>query len=490
MKKTLIKPLVVAVIVIGAIYWWMQSSGTTEQAIKYHTQPVTRGNIESTVNTAGTISPVVTVDVGSELSGLISQLNVDFNDEVTSGQVIARIDDRTVQSRLKQSEADLASAKASLAQLQAALTKAKTEEALAEREFKRTKELRDKNLISASELDISETQYELAKVSIDTAKAAIIAGEARVMQSQSSLEQVKLDLDRTFIRSPVNGVIIDRQVDKGQAVSASLSAPTLFSIAQDLVKMQIEADVDEADIGRIKQDQPVRFSVDAFPNRKFDGVVSQVRKAATVTNNVVTYKVIISLENKDLSLLPGMTANVDIILGQRNDVLRVANSALRFSPPESATNNDAQQSMDDRAAEMARQLGLNSDQQKKLEAVMQKMQAQMREMRDNRSSMPGPPGNIREQMQKLRAQNEGELRSFLTPEQMEKYQAMQNQRRSSFAKTRGQGMQRGTVWVLRDGEPHKVNVRVGISDTENSEIVSEQLQAGDNVIVRAQRISQ
>ncbi|MDU0353987.1 efflux RND transporter periplasmic adaptor subunit [Paraglaciecola aquimarina] len=296
------KAMVVVLLVAVAAWWFLPEQSTIQ--IKYHTQEITTGKIESTVNSSGSISPVVTVDVGSELSGLISQLNVDFNDIVTSGQVIARIDDRTVQSKLRQSEADLASSRAYLVQLQAGLSRAQTEAKLAEREYQRNRELRDKKLVSDSVLDISETSYQLAKVSIETAKAAILVGEARVKQSMSSLEQAKLDLDRTFIRSPVDGVVIDRQVDKGQAVSASLSAPTLFSIAQDLVMMQIETDVDEADIGRIKQGQGVKFTVDAYPERKFTGTVTQVRKSATVTSNVVTYKVIIGLENKELLLLP------------------------------------------------------------------------------------------------------------------------------------------------------------------------------------------
>ncbi|WP_438865195.1 HlyD family efflux transporter periplasmic adaptor subunit [Neptunicella sp.] len=489
MQKLSFPKIVLLVVIPALALWWFIQPQQAKQQIQYQTQPLSIGDIESTVNSSGAISPVVTVDVGSELSGLISQLNVDFNDVVTSGQVIARIDDRTVQSRLKQSQADLASSKASLAQLKAGLVKAQAEEALAEREFKRTRELRAKNLVSESELDISQTAYELAKVNIDTAKAAILVGESRVQQSQSSLEQVKLDLDRTFIRSPVDGVIIDRQVDKGQAVSASLSAPVLFSIAQDLVKMQIEADVDEADIGRIKQGQPVKFTVDAFPERKFTGVVSQVRKAATVTNNVVTYKVIISLENKNLLLLPGMTANVDIILGQRSNVLRVANSALRFSPQSANDDHDKGPDMSERVQQLAQYLALDAAQQDKLEKVMTSMQQSIREMRSSRSSIPGPPADIREMMKTVRAKTEAELKSFLSPEQMEKYAAFNQQRRKTFAAGGiNSDYSRGTIWVLRDGKPHKVNVRVGIADLEYSEIVSDQLHDGDPVIVRAQRV--
>ena len=489
MKNISLPKTLLVIALAGLALWWFVSPQQVDEQIKYHTQALTLGNIASTVNSSGAISPVVTVDVGSELSGLISQLNVDFNDVVSSGQVIARIDDRTVQSKLRQSEADLASAQASLTQLQAALTKAHAEAALAERETKRNRELRDKNLLSAAELDISETAYELKKVAIETAEAAILVGEARVLQSKSSLEQAKLDLDRTYIRSPVDGVVIDRQVDKGQAVSASLSAPTLFSIAQDLVKMQIEADVDEADIGRIKQGQLVRFTVDAFPERKFSGEVTQVRKAATVTNNVVTYKVIISLENKDLLLLPGMTANVDIVLGERQNVLRVANSALRFSPEGESTGSDNRgPDMEARMQQLTEQLGLNQEQQAQMRQAMDTMRIAMQEMRNAAPSMAGgPPPNMGDNMRKLRNQMEIELKGFLSPEQMDKYQALNQQRRRPAATE--QQLQRGTVWVLRDGKPERISVGVGLADLEYSEIVSDQLREGEQVIVRAQKVA-
>lgn len=485
--------VLIAVFCAIALGWFLLKPSEVSEQIKYHQQALTIGKIESMVNTSGSISPVVTVDVGSELSGLISQLNVDFNDTVTSGQVIARIDDRTVQSKLRQSEADLASSNASLASLKAALTKAKAEEALAEREYKRTKELRAKNLISESELDISETSYQLTRIGIDTAEAAILVGQSKVLQSQSSLEQARLDLDRTYIRSPVDGVVIDRQVDKGQAVSASLSAPTLFSIAQDLVQMQIEADVDEADIGRIQQRQNVRFTVDAFPERKFNGVVSQVRKAATVTSNVVTYKVIISLENKDLLLLPGMTANVDIILGQRDNVLRVPNSALRFSP-ETQSSNDNSRSADaaQRLAQMAEQLGLNAQQKSQLADAMATMRNTMQASRESGSGgmAGGPPPGMNDAMKKARNQMEIALSAFLSPEQMETYKSLnQARRRGPNEEGEEAKYQRGTVWVLVNGEPQRINVRIGISDLEYTEIVSNDLSAGDEVIVRAQKVS-
>ena len=288
--------------------------------------------------------------------------------------------------------------------------------------------------------------------------------------------------------------MIDRQVDKGQAVSASLSAPTLFSIAQDLVSMQIETDVDEADIGRIKQNQQVKFTVDAYPERKFTGIVTQVRKSATVTNNVVTYKVIISLENKDLLLLPGMTANVDIILGQRDNVLRVSNSALRFTPEGQSTDRQSNSpDMTARVEQLAEQLSLNSEQKKQMAIALENMQESMSKARETSRGLQGgggrPPGG-NDVIKKIRSQLDIELRGFLTPEQMKQYQGLNQQRRKPRVRKEGNDdFQRGVVWVLRDGQPKPINVRVGIADLEYSEIKSEQLQAGDLVIVRAQRVS-
>lgn len=490
MNPTSLSKVFFVCLLLAGLVWFMWPA-ENNQNIKYHTQALSQGKIESTVNSSGSISPVVTVDVGSELSGLISLLNVDFNDVVKSGQVIARIDDRTVLSRLRQSEADLASSQASLVQLQTALARAETESALANRELQRTRKVRASKLISEAELDSSETEYQLALVNIEAARAAILVGESRILQSQSSVEQVKLDLDRTYIRSPVDGVIIDRQVDKGQAVSASLSAPTLFTIAQDLEKMQIEADVDEADIGRIMQGQKVKFTVDAFPERNFEGIVAQVRKAATVTSNVVTYKVIIKLENKDLVLLPGMTANIDIILGQRSDVLRVSNSALRFSPGTDAQTNASQNDSSERIQRMATELQLTNEQGKQLALVMAEMQQAMQtlgESRNESAGVGGQPTDMREKMRKLRSKTEAELKGFLSPEQMEKYQALNANRRQN--RDQNSDMQRGTLWVLRDGKPARVDVRVGIADLEYSEVVSAQLKDGDLIIVRAQRLSE
>ena len=330
-KKLILSLLALA---LGLTYWYLNGNTAGNDGVSFQTSPLTRGKIESIVNTAGTLSPVVTVDVGSEISGLVFELNADFNSEVKKGEVIARIDDRTIRARVKQSEADLASSKASLEQQRANLTKAEADLILANAELKRQQELRTRELNSQVDLDQATANAQNAAADLELSEAQIISATATILQREAQLEQSQLDLERTYIRSPVDGTVIDRQVDIGQTVAASLSAPILFQIAQDLTKMQIEADVDEADIGSISEGLPVRFSVDAFPENSFTGEVTQVRKASTVTNNVVTYKVIITADNERQLLLPGMTANVNIILGEKEDALRVANGALRFNPPE------------------------------------------------------------------------------------------------------------------------------------------------------------
>lgn len=323
----------IAAITVAAILVvsWLNSA-EQQPPIEYQTQAISLGAIESVVNTAGSTKAVVTVEVGTEVSGLITKLYVDFNDQVTQGQAIAQLDDRSYQARLRQAQADVTMAKANVAQQQAGLTKSQTELARAERAYTRQQQLITQQLTNQTELDNALASFDTAKAQIALSEALIQSAQAQLQQRHAQLEQAQLDLDRTIIRSPVNGTVIDRQVDIGQTVAASLSAPTLFTIAQDLSQMQIEADVDEADIGKIEQGQPVRFQVDAFPERQFRGQVQQVRKAASNVANVVTYKVIINAPNQQQLLLPGMTANLNIIRGQKQDILRVPNAALRFKP--------------------------------------------------------------------------------------------------------------------------------------------------------------
>jgi HlyD family secretion protein len=282
----------------------------------YRTDPVTRGDIEQAVTATGTVNAVTTVQVGTQVSGTIKTLYVDFNSRVKKGQVIAQIDPSTFEAQVQQAQANLLSAQASLQKAEAMLVDAT-------RTFDRNKQLFAKNLIPRSDLDTAETNYQTDKAQVEVSKA-------QVAQAKASLDYARQNLAYTKITSPVDGVVISRNVDVGQTVAASFQTPTLFTIAQDLTKMQIDTNVAESDIGVIKLGQKVDFTVDAYPDTTFEGKVWQIRQAPITVQNVVTYDVVIQVNNKDLKLMPGMTANVSIVIQLRHDVLRITNAALRF----------------------------------------------------------------------------------------------------------------------------------------------------------------
>lgn len=470
-------------LVIGVIGWQWQKP-TTEK-INFQTQTITKGDIESVVNTAGTTRAVVTVEVGTEISGLITELLVDFNDDVTQGQLIARLDDRTYVAKLRQSEADVIMAKASLAQQKANLQKAQTDLNKTTRAYQRQQELMARKLTNQSDLDNALADFENAQAHINLAKAQISSAEAQLLQREAQLEQAKLDLDRTQIRSPVNGTVIDRQVDIGQTVAASLSAPTLFTIAQDLRQMQIEADVDEADIGKLAEGQSVRFQVDAYPNRQFLGTVSQVRKAATNVSNVVTYKVIIAAPNQQQLLLPGMTANVNVIRGQQSDVLRVPNAALRFRPAGASAAANTQ-AAPDMAAQLIKELNLSGDKANSVRKLFADFSKALQQTRSNSSN--NPMSDARQQMQQLRQKLNNDLQMLLSEHEFQRYNELNAQRRPNRQGASDQGSA-AQVWILDDKQqPQLVNIRIGLSNDEYSELVSGDLQLGDKVIVRAIRV--
>lgn len=482
-----------AVLIAGAAFWYFGPTGGTSQRVEYQTAPLSTGTVESIVNTAGTLSPLSIVEVGSEVSGLIRELEADFNSVVQAGDLLARIDDRDVLTVLRQREADLEVSKANLVQEKAALLRAQTDADFAARELERAQSLRDRNLISETDLENAVSRMRSAEASLESAKSRIISAEANILQREAQLEQTQLDLERTYIRSPVDGVVINRLVDLGQAVNANQSIPTLFEVAQDLSSMQIEASVDEANIGKIKEGLPVRFRVDAYPDQRFSGVVTQVRKAATNSNNVVTYTVIINAENPEENLLPGMTANVDVVLGSRREVLRAPNAALRFTPPEGvgiAANGDPRAaggvSAVQRATELAANLSLTEEQEGRFTAAIEKNAEEMRAMMERQE------GNEfffdRNAMTNLRTKLDNELKLILNEEQMAAYRqasAPAGGGRAPGGASAGTQMERGEIWVLRDGEPVQLSIRTGLSDVEYTEIQSDELQSGDEVIVRA-----
>jgi HlyD family secretion protein len=318
----------------------------------YKFAAIERGPIVASVSATGTLNPVVAVQVSSQISGQIREILVDFNSTVKAGQPIAQIAPETYEHRLHQAAADLEAARATVAAQQAELYRAKVDLADAERDFARKRALVDKNFISPAELDKANTALEAARAQLRVVEAQGKNSAALVRQREAQVGQARVDLDRTEIRAPVDGIVIKRSVEPGQTVAASLQAPEMFVIARNLTDMQVETAIDEADVGRLQVGQEATFTVDAFPGKRFKGEVRQVRKAAQVVSNVVSYTVVISAANPDLILLPGMTANVRIVTAKKDDVLKVANAALRFRPP--ATEGEQ------KSAPAARQPGMGS----------------------------------------------------------------------------------------------------------------------------------
>lgn len=304
-------------ILAGALAWYWFSSGTAP--VQYKTVPVDRGPITAIVTATGTVNPVISVQVGSQVSGKIAALFADFNSVVTKGQVLAMIDQQPFQARVSQARAALKSARGNL-------VKAKNMVAQRKLEFDRMAMLRRQGFISQADLDLATTNFR-------DARAHVEIGQAQVDQAQATLSSAELDLGYTTIHSPVNGIVVSRNVDVGQTVVSSFQTPTLFVIAQDLAQMQINTNVSESDIGGVTEGKPASFRVDAYPREFFEGSVTQVRNAPISIQNVVTYDVVITVDNRALKLKPGMTANVAIVTAKKDNPLRVPNAALRFKMP-------------------------------------------------------------------------------------------------------------------------------------------------------------
>ena len=304
---------VVAVVLVALVIWFM-SGGKKEQTVEFETAKVEKQNISTSITATGTIEPVTSVTVGTQVSGILSKLYVDYNSVVKKGQVIAELDKTNLISELNRAKADLTSAQSTLNYETS--------------NFNRYQTLFDKGLVSAND-------YESARLSYDKARQSVAS-------SRESVQKAQTNLGYATITSPIDGVVLSKAVEEGQTVAASFNTPELFTIAQDLTDMRVIADIDEADIGGVKEGQRVTFTVDAFPEDRFEGQVTQVRQQATTSSNVVTYEVVISAPNKDLKLKPGLTANVTIYTLEKNDVLAAPAKALRFVPNEALLKNGQQ----------------------------------------------------------------------------------------------------------------------------------------------------
>ena len=296
------------------------------------TETVDRGDVVASIAASGKVRARNTVEVGAEVSGQVAEVAVDFNTQVRRGDVLARIDPTRLRAQVGQGEAQVALANAQLDQARAQARRARAGVTLQQAEYERRQALEGRGFVTGAALDQIAAARDQARADLSQAEAQIQTAQAQRRQAQAIVDSARLDLSRTILRAPIDGIVISRSIDPGQTVVSSFQTATLFEIAEDLSRMRVEANVDEADIGRIRVGQPVRFTVDAYPGDVFTGTVEQVRKAPTEQQNIVTYLVLLTVENEAGKLLPGMTATVDIITGRAKDVLRVPTAALRYTP--------------------------------------------------------------------------------------------------------------------------------------------------------------
>lgn len=314
--------VIIGVLAVGlAIGGYVFFNGERKVPVRYRTAAVERGSVVSIVSATGTINPVVSVQVGSQVSGMIKSLHADFNSRVKAGDVVAVIDPEPFKARRDQAASNLEMARANVA-------RAKTDGAQRKRELDRVRSLIDQNFVSQNDVDVAVTNAQGAEAQVHVA-------EAQVRQAEAALNAAELELKYTTIRSPVDGIVVARNIEVGQTVAASFATPNLFLIALDLTKMQVDTNVSESDIGGLAEGKDATFTVDAYPGVRFSGTIRQVRLAPINVQNVVTYNVVVAVDNQDLRLKPGMTANVSIVVAQKDQVLKVPNAALRFTPPKS-----------------------------------------------------------------------------------------------------------------------------------------------------------
>ena len=437
MKKKIIWIIVVLVIVAGAILGLTVFRNGKNGEIKYKTETLARGDVEALVVTSGTLNPIEIVDVGAQVSGKIEKLYADFNSPVTKGQIVAELDQEPLKMKIDQNEANFKSRMASLERSKVSLSQA-------EKGYERAKALFAKALLSIEEIEASEAAYL-------GAKSDLISAEASLAQAKSTLDLSKVDLAYSVIRAPVDGVIITRKVNVGQTLQSNYAAPVLFQVATDLTKMKVECSVDESDIGKVKEGQKVRFTVEAYQNETFNGIVQQVRFSPETVQNVVTYTTIVNVENPEKKLLPGMTATVSIIVGEAKGVLRVSNAALRFTP------------------------NLSPEELVKMAQEMRDRMMAQRQAQGGQSgaaapgaATPGPAG--------AGAQPAGQGGQVAFNRQG----GMPGGGEGQAGRARQQAPR---VWLLdKDGKLRMSFLRTGVSDTSYSEILRGELKEGDVVI--------
>lgn len=470
----------------------LSGCGPTEAPTgSFRSAKLDRGDIRVVISATGNLRAVSTVDVGAQVSGQVVRVHVDYNSAVKAGDVIAEIDPANFNARLEQSNADLVSAQASLSAARANAEEARVVERNAQVSAERARSVREKGLISAADLDAALLALDQAKARVKSTQASVAVAQAAVSQRGAAVNNAQLELGHTQIRAPVDGVVLLRSVQPGQTVAASFQTPLLFQIAEDLSQMELELAIDEADIGQVREGQPVSFSVDAYPNRRFTGAVKQVRLAATNVSNVISYPVIVSVANADLRLFPGMTANAEIEVGARTDVLRVANAALRFTPPGQTAAaagpgggpggaQGGRRPGGGMGEDLAEKLALTPEQRTTYDAAMNEYREQMRaQFAAMRESGGAPDENMRAQMQQRMSKVINQLKPMLTAEQqaiLETEIAARRDRR------------RAVVWQQEGKELKSIQVTVGLSDGDYTEVIDGPgLDVGAEVLVGVTR---
>lgn len=496
-SRKLVPRIIIAVIILALLaggfrYWNGRKADAAEGA--FRTTAVERGDIRVAISATGTLSAISTVTVGSQISGQVTDVLVDFNSQVKKGDVLARIDPSSYEAQIEQGTAQIASANASLAQARATLRNA-------ELDYARKADLGKQKLVAQSDVD-------LARATLDQARAQINASQAQIRQQTASTQTTRVNLQRTVITSPVDGVVLTRTIEPGQTVAANFSAPELFTIAEDLGKMKIELAVDESDIGQVKVGQVVSFTADAFADRQFKGTVEQVRLAATTTSNVVTYPVVVTVDNSDGTLLPGLTVNAEIEVSKRDKILKVSNAALRYKPadgamanagagqpPQGASRGGGSGVTDDLARTVA-EMKVNPQQQAAFDAAV----AAVRERQAARQAQAaqggrnmfgagrgGPPGTV-----VMSGSGSGDIQAQIRQRMTERFQQDFAAFRNSLDDAQKQrwdaalgtllNARRASIYRLVDGKPEAVMVRIGASDGTATEVSGGGLKEGDQII--------
>ncbi|MET0893463.1 MAG: efflux RND transporter periplasmic adaptor subunit [Pseudoxanthomonas sp.] len=493
-SRTLVVRLLIAVALLGLLgvgYWAWSHRNSDAAEGAYRTVPVERGDIRVAISATGTLSAISTVTVGTQISGQVTDVLVDFNSQVRKGDVLARIDPSSYEAQIEQGNAQIASANATLAQTRASLRNA-------ELDYARKSDLGKQKLVAQSDVD-------LARATLDQVRAQVSASQAQIRQQTASTQTTRVNLRRTVITSPVDGVVLTRTIEPGQTVAANFSAPELFTIAEDLGKMKIELAVDESDIGQVKVGQVVSFTADAFADRQFKGTVEQVRLAATTTNNVVTYPVVVTVDNSDGTLLPGLTVNAEIEVSKRDRVLKVSNAALRYKPAQGTTAAPPQargaqraggSGITDDLARTVADMKVNAQQQAAFDAavaaIRERQAARQAQAAKSGSSMFGGGGRGGPPGMSSGGAGSGDMQAQMRQRTSERFQQDFAAFRASLDEVQKKrwdaalgallNAKRATIYRLVDGKPDPLMVRIGASDGTATEVSGGGLKDGEQIV--------